>query len=160
MFFSEIQTPVGILTISADNDFIYSVSCSEERQKGLNPSELTQLAASQLMEYFDGKRTSFDFPIQQKGTDFQQRVWKELLNITPGYPISYAALSKRMGNPLAIRAIAAANGKNKLMIVIPCHRVIGSSGELVGYAGGLWRKKWLLEHEARILNLGQGSLFS
>ncbi len=80
------------------------------------------------------------------------------MNIPAGKPISYAALSKRMNNPLAIRAIAAANGKNKLMIVVPCHRVIGSNGELVGYAGELWRKKWLLEHEAKLTQSGQATL--
>ena len=114
-----------------------------------NPGELTELAKGQLKEYFEGSRHRFDFPVRQEGTDFQQSVWKELLNISAGSPISYAALSRRMGNPRAIRAIAAANGQNKLMIVIPCHRVIGSNGDLVGYAAELWRKKWLLDHEAK-----------
>ena len=123
-----------------------------------NPGEITEYAKVQLQEYFNGKRISFDFLVEQTGTDFQRRVWNELVKIEPGKPISYAALSKRMNSPLAIRAIASANGKNKLMIVIPCHRVIGSSGDLVGYAGGLWRKKRLLEHEARMMNIGQASL--
>ena len=119
------------------------------------PNDLTELAARQLQEYFEGRRQHFDFAFQQQGTDFQQSVWKELLNIKAGNPVSYAALSKKMNNPLAIRAIAAANGRNNLMIVVPCHRVIGSDGRLVGYAGGLWRKEWLLQHENRMTARGQ-----
>ena len=116
---------------------------------------LSEEAARQLNEYFNGKQSHFDFPIKQKGTDFQQAVWRELTGIEAGNPISYAALSRKMNNPLAIRAIASANGKNNLMIVIPCHRVIGSDGKLVGYAGGLWRKKWLLHHESVMMSRGQ-----
>jgi methylated-DNA-[protein]-cysteine S-methyltransferase len=157
MFCSTLPTPIGLLVIKASNDALdfigYDVDDSDE-----NPNDLTEFAKKQLQEYFEGNRTSFDFGVQQRGTEFQKQVWDELIKINPGKPISYAALSKRMNNPLAIRAIASANGKNKLMIVIPCHRVIGSTGELVGYAGGLWRKKWLLEHEARMMNTGQATL--
>jgi methylated-DNA-[protein]-cysteine S-methyltransferase len=157
MFCSTLPTPIGLLVIKASNDALdfigYDVDDHDE-----NPNDLTEFAKKQLQEYFEGNRTSFDFGVQQRGTEFQKQVWDELIKINPGKPISYAALSKRMNNPLAIRAIASANGKNKLMIVIPCHRVIGSTGELVGYAGGLWRKKWLLEHEARMMNTGQATL--
>ena len=157
MFCSTLNTPIGLLIITATTETLefigYDLDDVEE-----NPGELTEYVKGQLQEYFDGKRSVFDIPLQQPGTDFQKNVWNELLKIEPGKPISYAALSKRMNNPLAIRAIASANGKNKLMIVIPCHRVIGSGGELVGYAGGLWRKKWLLEHEARMMNTGQATL--
>ncbi|MFD2163938.1 methylated-DNA--[protein]-cysteine S-methyltransferase [Paradesertivirga mongoliensis] len=157
MFCSTLNTPIGLLIIKATTEALefigYDLDDVEE-----NPGELTEYVKGQLQEYFDGKRSIFDLPLQQAGTDFQRNVWNELLKIEPGKPISYAALSKRMNNPLAIRAIASANGKNKLMIVIPCHRVIGSGGELVGYAGGLWRKKWLLEHEARMMNTGQATL--
>ncbi|MBC7744152.1 MAG: methylated-DNA--[protein]-cysteine S-methyltransferase, partial [Flavobacterium sp.] len=108
--------------------------------------------------YFQGIRNQFTFVFKQNGTDFQQTVWSELLTIEAGKPISYLTLSKKMKNRLAIRAIASANGKNNIMIVIPCHRVIGSNGYLVGYSGGLWRKKWLLEHEARMMKTGQTTL--
>ncbi|KAA8484403.1 methylated-DNA--[protein]-cysteine S-methyltransferase [Arcticibacter tournemirensis] len=159
MFSSSIQSPIGVISIKADEEYVYCISCKEQEPEEFpSSSALTDLAAKQLNEYFEGRRSSFDFPIAQQGTDFQQSVWQELLNIPPGYPISYAALSRRMGTPLAIRAIAAANGRNNLMIVVPCHRVIGSSGTLVGYAGGLWRKKWLLEHEARMMQIGQLNL--
>lgn len=161
MFISLLETPVGVLSIEADDEYVSAVMCHDRPDRDLPeecPNTLTTLAADQLREYFTSKRSLFDFPFKQKGTEFQQKVWTELLNIPPGYPISYAALSRRMRNPLAIRAIAAANGKNNMMIVVPCHRVIGSSGELVGYAGGLWRKKWLLEHEAKMMQIGQTTL--
>ncbi|MCK5677367.1 MAG: methylated-DNA--[protein]-cysteine S-methyltransferase, partial [Flavobacteriaceae bacterium] len=91
--------------------------------------------------------TSFDLKLNPQGTDFQQNVWNELQRIPYGKTTSYLDQSKKMGNVKAIRAIASANGKNPIWIIIPCHRVIGSDGSLTGYAGGLWRKKWLLEHE-------------
>ncbi len=157
MFCSTLSTPIGLLIIKAtasELEFIgFDLNDVEE-----DPNKLTELAKHQLQEYFKGDRTSFDLAIEQPGTAFQKIVWSELAKINPGKPISYAALSKQMNSPLAIRAIASANGKNKLLIVIPCHRVIGSSGDLVGYAGGLWRKRWLLEHEARMMNTGQATL--
>ena len=110
------------------------------------PEELKE-AVLQLQDYFDGKRTTFTFPLNPSGTDFQKKVWDELLHIPFGKTCSYLDLSKKLGDVKAIRAVASANGKNPLWIVIPCHRVIGTDGSLTGYAGGLWRKKWLLEHE-------------
>ena len=110
------------------------------------PKELKE-AVLQLQDYFDGKRTTFTFPLNPSGTDFQKKVWDELLHIPFGKTCSYLDLSKKLGDVKAIRAVASANGKNPLWIVIPCHRVIGSDGSLTGYAGGLWCKKWLLEHE-------------
>lgn len=104
-------------------------------------------AKKQLEEYFSGKRKIFDLPLKQEGTGFQQKVWNELCNIPFGETISYHELSKRIGDVKAIRAAGTANGKNKLSIVVPCHRVIGSDGSLTGYEGGLHRKQWLLRHE-------------
>ncbi len=123
------------------------------------PTPLLKIAIKQLDEYFAGERKVFDFPIKQAGSTFQQEVWQCLLNISYGKTISYLQQSKMMNNPLAIRAIASSNGKNDLAIIVPCHRVIGSDGSLTGYAGGLWRKKWLLEHEAKVLGIGQTKLF-
>jgi methylated-DNA-[protein]-cysteine S-methyltransferase len=153
-YVSVLQTPIGSLVIEANDKKVCCISFKDEttRESG---NLITKKAKEQLHEYFEGKRSSFDFPFVQSGTDFQQLVWKELINIPPGKPVSYTALSEKMKNPLAIRAIASANGKNKLMIVIPCHRVIGLNGDLVGYAAGLWRKKWLLEHEALMTGIGQ-----
>jgi len=143
-----IKTPLGIAQLSGDSDgvsIIHVIDGAHEVSESI-PAEL-QPAATQLAEYFDGRRTVFDFPINPKGSDFQKSVWHELLNIPFGKTVSYSDITRRLGDMKAIRAVASANGKNPLWIVVPCHRVIGSDGSLTGYAGGLWRKKWLLEHE-------------
>jgi len=120
--------------------------------------ELIIQAIEQLIQYFHGGRRIFDLPINQQGTDFQLKVWHELVNIAYGKTISYLELSKRLGDPKVIRAAASANGKNNFCIIVPCHRVVGSNRDLVGYAGGLWRKKWLLVLENKIAN-GVQTLF-
>ncbi len=145
------------MVIEASEQEIYAIGFPAELPLE-NPNELSEMAKEQFIEYFEGNRKHFDFPMAQPGTDFQQKVWDELRRIDAGNPISYAALAKRMKNPLAIRAIASANGRNNLMIAVPCHRVIGSNGDLVGFSAGLWRKKWLLEHEAKMTSTGQSSL--
>ncbi|WP_405511839.1 methylated-DNA--[protein]-cysteine S-methyltransferase [Spirosoma sp. KNUC1025] len=100
-----------------------------------------------MQEYFAGARQTFDFLMNPVGTAFQQTVWKALLEVPFGATLSYLTLTRRIGDEKAIRAVAAANGRNPLWIVVPCHRIIGSDGSLTGYAGGLWRKRWLLDHE-------------
>ena len=110
-------------------------------------SDLFDDVVTQLNEYFQGNRTDFQFKMNPIGTDFQKKVWEELLKIPFGKTVSYQEVTNNLGDPKAIRAVANANSKNPLWIVIPCHRVIGSDGSLTGYAGGLWRKKWLLDHE-------------
>ena len=142
-----INSPLGITKIVGDENGISEISVTSEGAISETiPLEL-QEAAKQLSDYFVGKRKDFNFKLNPKGTDFQQKVWQELLNIPFGKTISYLDLSKKLGDVKAIRAVASANGKNPLWIVVPCHRVIGTDGSLTGYAGGLWRKKWLLEHE-------------
>ena len=142
-----IQTPLGIAEIIGDENGVSSISVIDEGTiSTVIPFEL-QNAVKQLNEYFSGNRTSFDFKLNPKGTEFQQKVWKGLLQIPFGKTRTYLEQSKILGDVKAIRAVASANGKNPLWIVVPCHRVIGSDGSLTGYAGGLWRKKWLLEHE-------------
>jgi methylated-DNA-[protein]-cysteine S-methyltransferase len=158
MYSSSLPSPIGILLIEADDLFVRSIQFVEKEIKQ-NPSELTEWAKIELSAYFEGKLSTFTFPMQQDGSPFQQGVWQELQQIKPGHPISYTELAKRLQNPLAIRAIAATNGKNKLLIAIPCHRVIGSKGDLVGYAGKLWRKEWLLKHEVKMTGIGQTFLF-
>jgi len=153
---SIIESPVGKITILADDVFVYAVTFSDKDIEGLPESELTLKVAKQLEDYFKGDLKIFDFPMKQKGTEFQQGVWQNLLNIPYGETTSYAKFSAH--NPLAIRAIAAANGKNNIAIAVPCHRVIGSNGKLVGYAGGLWRKQWLLQYEREISQKGQTEL--
>ena len=142
-----INTPLGPTKIKGDENGISLISIlQEEEVSKVIPLELKK-AVKEIQEYFEGKRTDFTFLMNPKGTDFQKRVWKALLEIPYGKTISYLDLSKQLGDIKAIRAVASANGKNPLWIVVPCHRVIGSDGSLTGYAGGLWRKKWLLDHE-------------
>ncbi len=121
-----------------------------------NPNDFLKQAAQQMAEYFDGQRMVFDFPMKQTGTDFQTRVWHELTTIPLGQTRNYLQLARQLGDEKCIRAAASANGKNQLAIAVPCHRVIGSSGKLVGYAGGLHRKHWLLHHEAKMTGKGLG----
>ncbi|KVV13331.1 Methylated-DNA--protein-cysteine methyltransferase [Flavobacterium sp. TAB 87] len=145
---TNIQTPLGIAQITGDAFGISEIKISQDGEiSTLIPREIQQ-AVKQIQEYFKGIRTEFDFKMNPKGTEFQQKVWKGLLEIPFGKTMSYLQLSKKLGDPKAIRAIATANGKNPLWIVVPCHRVIGSDGSLTGYAGGLWRKQWLLQHES------------
>lgn len=142
-----INTPLGTAKIKGDENGVSVISILQEGEISKTiPLELKD-AVKQLQEYFNGKRTKFTFALNPKGTDFQQKVWKALLEIPYGKTTSYMDLTKKLGDVKAIRAVASANGKNPLWIVVPCHRVIGSDGSLTGYAGGLWRKKWLLEHE-------------
>ena len=143
-----IQTPLGIAKIVGDSDGIAVISILSEGEISKKIPEELQECVSQLREYFDGQRNEFTFKMNLQGTDFQQKVWQELLNIPFGKTVSYLDLSKKLGDVKAIRAVASANGRNPLWIVVPCHRVIGTDGSLTGYAGGLWRKKWLLEHES------------
>ena len=152
-----INTPLGFTEIQGDENGISKIHVMNEDVEISTkiPKELKE-AVLQLQDYFDGKRTTFTFPLNPSGTDFQKKVWNELLHIPFGKTCSYLELSKKLGNVKAIRAVASANGKNPLWIVVPCHRVIGTDGSLTGYAGGLWRKKWLLEHENPTL---QESLF-
>lgn len=144
-----INSPLGSTKISGDINGISEVKVlnSEEKITENIPIELKDCVL-QLKEYFAGNRKQFNLKLNAKGTDFQQRVWKQLAEIPYGKTTSYLELSKQLGDVKAIRAIANANGKNPLWIIIPCHRVIGSDGSLTGYAGGLHRKKWLLEHES------------
>jgi len=144
-----IQTPIGYATIEGDINGIRAVSVLEGQHSVTAAiPEVLEDAVYQLNEYFEGKRQTFDLLLNATGTDFQRSVWNELSKLPYGKTISYLDLSKKLGDTKAIRAVASANGKNPLWIIIPCHRVIGSDGSLTGYAGGLHRKKWLLNHES------------
>lgn len=144
-----INTPLGITKIVGDENGITRVSVLDA--KG-NLSEVIpvqlQDCVSQLQEYFNGSRKHFKLKLNPKGTDFQKEIWSLLLEIPFGKTTSYLELSKKYGDVKAIRAVANANGKNPLWIIVPCHRVIGSDGSLIGYAGGLHRKQWLINHES------------
>jgi methylated-DNA-[protein]-cysteine S-methyltransferase len=153
IFTTYYHSPVGMLKISGTEHFISEVTFfdkvekAEGKKKNLPPMLIQ--CVEQLIQYFHGQRKVFELPIHQQGTPFQQGVWNELMTIPFGRTISYLELARKTGDTKATRAVANANGKNNVAIIVPCHRVIGSSRELVGYSGGLWRKKWLLEHEAK-----------
>ena len=144
-----IHTPLGIAKLEGDESGLASITVlNDDIPASTIIPELLEDTVYQLQEYFKGQRESFSLTLNPNGTDFQKRVWDALQAIPYGKTVSYLDLSKTLGNVKAIRAVAAANGKNPLWIVIPCHRVIGSDGSLTGYAGGLHRKKWLLDHES------------
>lgn len=144
-----LHTPLGIALIEGNESGVCRISILDEKPDDFSAEvpAVLQESVTELEEYFSGIRKDFTMKINPKGTDFQKRVWQELINIPFDTTKSYHKLSVALGDVKAIRAVASANGKNPLWIVVPCHRVIGSDGSLTGYAGGLWRKKWLLEYE-------------
>ncbi|WP_053954952.1 methylated-DNA--[protein]-cysteine S-methyltransferase [Inediibacterium massiliense] len=143
------DSPIGIIEIIGTEEYILSVHFVEEKKESKEGIEIVENAYMQLDEYFNGVRKDFHINFYLEGTDFQKRVWNELLEIPYGKTISYQELAKNIGNEKAVRAVGGANHKNNISIMIPCHRVIGKDGKLTGYGGGLWRKKWLIEHEKR-----------
>ncbi len=146
-YYGYYKSPIGILEIVTSEDSLLSVTfTAEQKQTDINIAILDR-AIQQLDEYFQGKRKDFDLKLYLDGTDFQKKVWQQLKNIPFGKTISYKELAAKIGNDKASRAVGGANNKNKIAIVVPCHRVIGANKELTGYAGGLDKKKWLLEHE-------------
>ena len=154
------NSPIGILSIKSYGDSIAEILFvnswkgntvnEDEVDYAIPKSPIIKKCIKQLDQYFAGKRKNFDLRLTFSGSAFQRQVWNELMNIPYGKHISYMTLSKKIENVKAIRAVGTANGSNKICIVVPCHRVIGSNGDLVGYGGDLWRKKWLLDHEAKI----------
>ena len=141
-----------MLEIKSTESHISSILfCDKPQTISDTNSPIIQNAIHQLNEYFAGTRKDFDLPLDPNGTDFQKSVWDELVKISYGTTTTYLKLSRKLNNEKAIRAVGTSNGQNPIAIVIPCHRVIGSDGSLTGYAGGLWRKKWLLEHEQFVL---------
>jgi methylated-DNA-[protein]-cysteine S-methyltransferase len=144
------SSPVGKLKMQCSDRYIKTVTfCDGEVDSANDDHKLLQSCARQLEEYFSGRRKQFNLPLNQDGTEFQEKVWALLCKIPYGKTISYNELAKQYGDLKAIRAVASANGKNDICIIVPCHRVIGSDQSLVGYGGGLWRKKWLLDLEAK-----------
>ncbi len=160
-FTSYIDSPIGIISLNFNSKFQLTAAQFNDKEQilpaanGVGIREIED-TVKQFEEYFEGKRTQFDIKLAPEGTDFQKRVWKQLQEIQFGKTMTYQQMANQLGNPKVIRAAASANGKNPISIVIPCHRVIGSDGSLTGYASGLHRKKWLLEHESPVK---QQSLF-
>jgi methylated-DNA-[protein]-cysteine S-methyltransferase len=164
--YTELPTPVGSLFLTANDTAITGIYFPTRDRKpkgragwvadaGKGPaSAVLARARQQLTEYFAGSRTTFDLPLEPGGTPFQQSVWDALRTIPYGTTTSYGAIARRLGDVHATRAVGAANGQNPIPIVVPCHRVVGARGELTGFGGGLDRKRWLLEHEGALMELG------
>jgi len=160
MWFDEMSSPVGTLLLAADAEGVRHIRFERERhaitREGDWQRDPAQLAfvREQLEQYFAGERREFDLPLAPRGSAFQLRVWKELRAIPYGRTVSYSYVAMRIGELEAVRAVGAANGRNPLPIVVPCHRVIGADGSLVGFGGGLPRKRWLLAHEGAVPDAG------
>jgi methylated-DNA-[protein]-cysteine S-methyltransferase len=153
MIHTLIESPLGVLLVTGDGE---SVTGLYTDQHGRPPTVLGERAdralthaREQLDEYFAGERDTFDLPLNAPGTAFQRAVWQQLCQIDYGHTRSYREVAEQLGNPQAVRAVGAANGRNPISIIVPCHRVVGSDGKLVGYAGGFSAKRWLLDHELR-----------
>ncbi|MFC6996861.1 methylated-DNA--[protein]-cysteine S-methyltransferase [Rufibacter roseus] len=161
LFVLHMPTPIGTMRLTSSQEFLFSASFPENGPEtdSSSPPACLQQAARQVQEYFDGERLMFDLPLQPLGTPFQQQVWQALQQIPVGRTDHYLGLAKRLGNAGAMRAVGAANGANPWLVLVPCHRIIGAQGQMVGYAGGLWRKKWLLVHEAKLTGNYQTALF-
>lgn len=145
------NSPIGNILISADDNYLYGVSFTDSiKNNDLIPNPIIQKTIQQLNEYFLGKRKSFNLPINPVGTDFQKRVWEELIKIPYGETRTYKEIASNIGKSQASRAVGNANNKNPIGIIIPCHRVIGSNNKLTGYAGGLDKKEKLLKLESLI----------
>ena len=143
-----LHTPIGYLNITTTDTHLVSCLFSDVAYPTTaEQPAIMQQTIAQLTEYFAGKRKEFDLPLQPEGTEFQKKVWGQLNTIAFGKTASYMDVAKAVSGEKAIRAVGAANGRNPICLIVPCHRVIGSDGSLTGYAGGLWRKEWLLNHE-------------
>jgi methylated-DNA-[protein]-cysteine S-methyltransferase len=151
------SSPVGDLLIESENEKIITLNFLKDSKVIETITPVIEQCINELNEYFQGSRKFFSFEMDLRGTEFQKKVWNELLNIPYGKTISYEALAIRIGNIKTIRAVGLANGQNPIAIVVPCHRVIGKNGDLVGYGGGMDNKIWLLRHEGALLH--QLSLF-
>lgn len=156
-----LETPIGILKIVGDEEAIKLIAFTDHglRSNDGKVPNVVRTAKFQLKEYFEGRRKSFDVKLSPEGTDFQRLVWNQLFDIPYGKTSTYAKQALTLGDKKKIRAVGAANGKNPIAILIPCHRIIGSDGSLTGYARGIERKRWLLKHECSIPGFNQLQLF-
>ncbi|MEJ8843937.1 methylated-DNA--[protein]-cysteine S-methyltransferase [Lacibacter sp. H375] len=147
------NSPIGTILLESEDEHLTTVSFRDDisvAETANTTSSVLKATINQLDEYFAGRRKQFDLPLQPAGTAFQQKVWDQLMKLPYAETVTYLHMAKRLGNVKSIRAAASANGKNPIGIIIPCHRVVGADGKLTGYAGGLHRKQWLLEHEAKM----------
>ena len=147
-FVSYLDSPIGLIEIVGNEYAVTELNfLDEKRETDFSSNQIVDDAASQVREYLAGDRKEFSVPLDMAGTEFQKKVWKALLTVGYGRTVSYKYIAEAVGNPKAVRAVGAANGKNPVGIIVPCHRIIGSDGSLTGYASGIWRKEWLLRLE-------------
>lgn len=151
IFTAYYDSPIGLLQLQGDESKLVRIKFIENQQGKENSNIILKEGILQLKEYFEGKRLKFNLPLKFNGTDFQMKVWTALNEIDFGEVMSYKDIAKKINHPKAYRAVGNANNKNQIPMIMPCHRVIGSGGKLTGYAGGLWRKEWLLAHEKEVL---------
>lgn len=149
-YYDHYDTPLGKMEITANEDAVLSIHFVDKVQP-VKRNAVTDLARQQMLEYFAGERETFDLPMAPEGTEFQRKVWSALTQVAYGETCSYADIANRINKPKAVRAVGAANGKNPMTIVVPCHRIVGSDGALTGYASGTDKKAWLLNHESQSL---------
>ncbi len=150
-YYGYYASPIGLIEIGSTATGVTSLSFVERRRADFDSHPMLDQATRQIAEYFDGRRHAFDLSIDLQGTPFQREVWQQLLKVPFGQIVSYQGIANIIGRPRAARAVGAANGRNPISIIVPCHRVVGSDGSLTGYGGGLWRKEWLLRHEGCLL---------
>ncbi|MCX7833054.1 MAG: methylated-DNA--[protein]-cysteine S-methyltransferase [Ignavibacteria bacterium] len=143
-----LRTKIGTLKITADEKFIYSINFSTPSSNPKNTLKTIKECVKQLKEYFNRKRREFNLPLKLEGTEFQKKVWKELMKIPYGKVVSYSYIAEKINSPNSVRAVGNANNRNKFAIIIPCHRVIAKNGTLSGYAAGITKKKWLIDFES------------
>ncbi len=149
MYKGYYQSPIGNIEIVADSDSVVELSFTDEKGTDLaaDAPEILKEALKQIEEYFQGSRRSFTLKLNAQGTEFQKKVWQQLTQVPYGKTAGYGDIALAVGNHKASRAVGGANNKNRIAIVIPCHRIVGADGSMTGYAGGIWRKEWLLQHE-------------
>ena len=151
LFHDYCPSEIGLIEVGGSEDEILTVEFVEHCRPEPASNAVVREGARQIDEYMRGRRREFDLPLGLYGTEFQRRVWRQLLTVPYGQTATYQEIADAIGNPKAVRAVGAANGRNPISLVVPCHRIIGSGGRLVGYGGGLWRKEWLLRHEGALL---------
>jgi methylated-DNA-[protein]-cysteine S-methyltransferase len=151
LYYDYCSSEIGLIEVGGTESEILTIEFVESQRPGYASHATVREGVRQIREYVGGQRREFDLPLGLYGTDFQLRVWRQVLTVPYGQAATYQDIADAIGNPKAVRAVGAANGKNPLPLVVPCHRIIGRDGHLVGYGGGLWRKEWLLRHEGYLL---------
>jgi methylated-DNA-[protein]-cysteine S-methyltransferase len=150
-FVSYYKSPIGLIEIVGTTTAVTELNFVDEQRHGSASHPTVRHAEQQVAEYFEGSRREFNLRLDMNGTEFQKLVWQRLQTVPYGRTASYQDIAKGIGRPAAVRAVGAANGRNPVAIIVPCHRIIGKNGHLVGYGSGIWRKEWLLKHEGYLL---------